>query len=75
MSRSIIIDARCDGEGGVWLATSPDVPGLAVEAETWAAMIEETRLVLPDLLELKGEPTEGIRLTLRAEERLDLTGS
>jgi hypothetical protein len=28
-----------------------------VEADTWPAMIEEVRLVLPDLLELSGEGT------------------
>ena len=57
MSRSITIDARWDAEASVWIATSNDVPGLVVEADTWPAMIEEVRLVLPDLLELSGEGT------------------
>jgi Domain of unknown function (DUF1902) len=57
MSRSITIDARWDPEANVWIATSNDVPGLVVEADTWPAMIEEVRLVLPDLLELSGEGT------------------
>ena len=57
MSRSITIDARWDAEASVWIATSNEVPGLVVEADTWPAMIEEVRLVLPDLLELSGEGT------------------
>lgn len=55
MSRSIAIDARWDAEASVWIATSNDVAGLVVEADTWPAMIEEIRLVLPDLLDLSGE--------------------
>jgi len=58
MSRSITINARWDPEARVWIATSNDVPGLVVEADTWPTMIEEVRLVLPDLLELSGEGTD-----------------
>jgi hypothetical protein len=58
MNRDITIEARWDGEAGVWLATSIEVPGLVVEADTWPAMIEEVRLVLPELLELSGQPNE-----------------
>jgi len=36
-------------------------------------MIEEVRLVLPDLLELLEQPAERLSLTLIAEEHLDLT--
>jgi len=59
MSRSITIDARWDAEASVWIATSNDVAGLVVEADTWPAMIEEVRLVLPDLLELSDERSDG----------------
>lgn len=74
MSRSIAIDARCDGEASVWIATSNDVAGLVVEADTWPAMIEEVRLVLPELLELSCEPSDDLSLTFRAEEHLALAG-
>jgi hypothetical protein len=60
MNRDLVITARWDGEANVWLATSTDVPGLIVEAETWPAMIEEVRLVLPDLLELSGRRGDNI---------------
>jgi hypothetical protein len=75
MTRSIMIDARWDGEAGVWIATSEDVPGLVVEADTWPVMIEEVRLVLPELLELAGDRADNLSLTFRAEEHLDVAGA
>ena len=56
MDRSITITARWDSEASVWIATSEDVHGLVVEAETWPAMIGEVKLILPDLLELMEQP-------------------
>jgi hypothetical protein len=75
MSRSINIDARWNAEASVWIATSNDVAGLVVEADTWPAMIEEVRLILPDLLELSGERSDNLSLTFRAEERLEVTAA
>jgi Domain of unknown function (DUF1902) len=72
MSRSITIKARWDVDASVWIATSDDVHGLVVEADTWPAMIEEVRLILPDLLELLEQPAEKLSLTFIAEEHLDL---
>jgi hypothetical protein len=75
MTRALTIDARFDPEAGVWLATSADLPGLVVEADTWPAMIDEVRLVIPDLLELSGQSADKLSLTFRAEEHLDLARS
>jgi len=75
MDQAITIGARWDDEASVWIATSADVPGLVVEADTWSAMVEEVRLVLPDLLELSGESTDNIALTFKAEERMNLAGA
>jgi hypothetical protein len=72
MNRSILVRAQWDGDAGVWLATSEDVPGLVVEAETWPAMIEEVRLVLPELLSLADQHQDGLSVTFKAEEHLDL---
>jgi hypothetical protein len=72
MSHEITINARWDGEARVWIATSEDVPGLVVEADSWSAMIEEVRLILPELLELGGLPAKDLSLTFRAEEHFDL---
>jgi Domain of unknown function (DUF1902) len=74
MSRDINIEARWDGEASVWIATSADVPGLVVEADTWPTMIEEVKLVLPDLLELTGSSHENLSL-FKAEEHFDLAGA
>jgi hypothetical protein len=75
MSRSITIDARWDAEASVWIATSNDVSGLVVEADTWPKMIEEVSLVLPDLLDLSGERSDNLSLTFRAEEHLEVAGA
>jgi len=72
MNSDITINARWDGEASVWIATSGDVPGLVVEADTWPAMIEEVRLVLPELLELSGQRSDKLSLTFRAEEHLEV---
>jgi hypothetical protein len=72
MAHEIRIDARWASEANVWLATSPDVPGFVVEAESWSAMIAETRAVLPDLVALNGHSGANISLIFRAEEHLDL---
>jgi Domain of unknown function (DUF1902) len=70
MSRSIIIKARWDNDAGVWIATSEDVHGLVVEADSWPDMIREVRLILPDLLELLGHEPQALSLTFIAEEHL-----
>jgi hypothetical protein len=72
MAQDITIDARWDAEAAVWIATSKDVPGLVVEADTWRSMIDEVRLVLPELLELNGLARDSLSLTFKAEEHLDL---
>jgi uncharacterized protein DUF1902 len=75
MDRAIIIDARWDSDALVWIDTSAGVPGLVVEADTWSAMVEEVKLVLPELLKLSGESSDNIALTFKAEEHLTLAGA
>jgi len=75
MSRDITIQARWDDEASVWIATSGDVPGLVVEADSWPGMIEEVRLVLPELMEVTGQTDKDLSLTFKAEEHLDLAGA
>ncbi len=75
MTRFFTIDARWDGDAKIWLTTSTDVPGLVVEAESWPAMIEEVRLVLPDLLELSAQDSGKLSLTFKAEQHLELASS
>ena len=75
MTQEFTIQARWDAEASVWIATSTDVPGLVVEADTWPAMIEEVRVVLPELMELRGQSHDNVSLTFKAEEHLDLAGA
>ena len=41
-----------DNEASVWVATSPDVPGLVLESGSFDALIERVRYAIPELLEL-----------------------
>lgn len=41
-----------DGEAGVWVATSDDVPGLALESKSFDALVEKVRAAVPELLRL-----------------------
>ena len=72
MSKEIHIDAHWDDEARVWIATSEDVRGLVVEAASWAQMIDEVRLVLPDLLDIDDAAAQGISLAFKAETHLGL---
>ena len=53
---------------------APTCLASVVEAESWPAMIEEVRLVLPDLLELSNRRADKLSLTFKAEEHLELAG-
>ena len=51
---SIFVRATWDGDAGVWVATSTDIDGLAVEAETHEALTEKVVAAVADLIELNG---------------------
>jgi len=42
-----------DDEAYVWLASSEDVPGLALESGSLDALMERVKFAIPDLLDLK----------------------
>lgn len=48
------IKAEWDGEAGVWVVSSDDVPGLATGADTFEELIEKLRVVVPELLKENG---------------------
>lgn len=66
--------AHWDAEAHVWWAESEDVPGLAVEAESWDALLSDLRVVVPDLLTANdARPTDGrVHLHLVTEETEEL---
>ena len=41
-----------DNEANVWVATSDDIPGLALESNSYDALIEKVKFAVPELLEL-----------------------
>ena len=50
--KALRIDAMWDNEAGVWSASSKDIQGLAIEAETREALIDRLKTIIPELLEL-----------------------
>jgi hypothetical protein len=51
---SIIVRAAWDDEARVWVATSTDIDGLAVEADTMELLEPKVLSAISDLLELNG---------------------
>jgi len=42
--------AEWDDESQVWVASSEDVPGLATGADTFEALVDKLKVVIPELL-------------------------
>lgn len=74
-SKQIAINAVWDDEAGVWIASSDDVPGLVVEADTWPRLLEEIGLVLPDMIKLNGLERDASEVTVRVESHVTLTAA
>ena len=53
--RKIVVHAEWDDEAGVWVATSRDIDGLCVEAETMEALRGKVLGAINDLLELNDD--------------------
>ena len=72
--RVFAVHALWDGEAGVWVADSDDVPGLTTEAETLEDLLAKLRTMVPELLELNGVLTGAalgeISIRVRAERTL-----
>ena len=50
---TINVISRWDAEAEVWVATSPEIPGLILEAETSEGIVEEAQRMVPELLQLR----------------------
>ena len=66
--RTLKVQALWDGEAGVWVAESDDVPGLATEAATLEELLAKLVVMVPELLE-----ENGVALELPVELRLEAT--
>jgi predicted RNase H-like HicB family nuclease len=58
MPKMIRVRAEWDGEAKVWVAESEDLPGLITEAKTAEGLMEKLSIMIPDLLEARGELME-----------------
>jgi hypothetical protein len=58
-----------DDEAYVWLASSEDVPGLALEGGSLDALMERVKYAVPDLLDLKDM---AIKINFKAERRTEV---
>lgn len=55
---SIVVRALWDSEAQVWVASSSDIDGLSVEAETIEALNAKVLGAISDLIELNGIDSE-----------------
>ena len=55
------IDVNWDETAGVWCAVCDDIP-LALESNSFDALIEKVKTVAYEILELNGKLTEDIKL-------------
>jgi predicted RNase H-like HicB family nuclease len=52
--REFVVQVRWDADASVWWASSDDIPGLATEADTLEALVQNIREIAPELLRLNG---------------------
>ena len=56
-----------DDEASVWIAESPDIPGLILESGSFDALVERVKIAVPDLLELDRAEHTQVKLHFKAE--------
>jgi len=61
------ISLTWDTEARVWIAESPELPGLILESGSLDALIERVKIAVPDLLEESRKPHNNIPLNFRME--------
>lgn len=64
-----VINLIWDEEAGIWVATSDDIPGLALESGSFDALIERVRFAAPELLALNHAETSPAALRFLSERR------
>lgn len=64
LAMEYVITTTWDADASVWIATSEDVPGLALESGSLDALMERVRNAVPELLSLNGNAQTDIPRTL-----------
>ena len=69
--RVYTVQADWDGEAGVWIAASVDVPGLCCEAATFEELVDVVVGLVPELLAANGvaPPEAEVTVNVKAERR------
>ncbi|SFI84703.1 DUF1902 domain-containing protein [Albimonas pacifica] len=62
---SIVVRANWDEEARVWVASSQDIDGLAVEADTLEALQPKVVAAICDLLEANGDGSDEPEIPVR----------
>ena len=52
---TIDVKSKWDAEAEAWVATSPEIPGLILEADTAEGIVKEAQRMIPELLRLREE--------------------
>ena len=55
MRQEYTVKLEWDGEAAVWLATSDEIQGLALESDSVDTLVKRTLTAVPELLELNGQ--------------------
>jgi len=63
-----------DRDAGVWSASSEDIPGLNIEAETWDRLKDKVRDVASELIALNNVPIDkdGGEIHIVTDERVSV---
>ena len=69
MSYTVVLS--WDGEASVWVATSEEIKGLALESGSLDVLIERVRMAVPDLLKLNNQPLEHAKIVFLTEKVLE----
>jgi len=60
------INITWDGEAGVWIAVSDEIP-LAMESGSYDALIEKVKIAAPEILSLNVGSLCGVNLLIKSE--------
>ena len=61
---SYMIDVSWDGDAGVWCAVCDEIP-LALESNSFDALIERVKVAAAEILEINGKPANPARLCFK----------
>ncbi len=64
-----VIHLTWDDEASVWTATSEDIPGLVLESGSFDALLERSRIAIPELLALNSPSPTTLSLSFISERR------